>query len=88
MRPLYGKGLDCYNLTHNFELCCAEAENLKFLSTEKMIFRNETYLIQLIMKVYCNREHLNNCQPTDQESLHVRGCPRLFSLCKQFAAFE
>ena len=51
VRPLYGKGLDCYNLKHNFELCCAEAENLKFLSTEKMIFRNETYLIQLIMKV-------------------------------------
>ena len=51
MRPLYGKGLDCYNLKHNFELCCAEAENFKFLSTEKMIFRNETYLIQLIMKV-------------------------------------
>ena len=51
MRPLYGKGLDCYNLKHNFELCCAVTENLKFLSTEKMIFRNETYLIQLIMKV-------------------------------------
>ena len=51
VRPLYGKGLDCCNLKHTFELCCTEAENLKFLSSEKMIFRNETYLIQLIMKV-------------------------------------